>query len=113
MTLTEPEDRIVRRGTRTCPLVEGRPSFFVGKTLNDFVVLTVKRKILIRGITGLIRDDPRYVRHRRLTIYLPERKIWGIFGLPSQPDQGIPAFQHVLRLRDSQKSVGDSVSRYV
>jgi len=59
MTVTEPEDRIVRRGTRNRPLVEGRPSFFVGKTLNDLVVLTVKSKILLRGITGSIRDDPR------------------------------------------------------
>jgi hypothetical protein len=59
MTVTEPEDRIVRGGTRTCPLVEGRPSFFVGKTLNDFVVLTVNSKILLRGITGSIGDDPR------------------------------------------------------
>ena len=53
MTVTEPEDRIVRGGTRTCPLVEDvHRSVWVFKTLNDFVVLTVKRKILLRGITS-------------------------------------------------------------
>jgi hypothetical protein len=62
MTLTDSEDRIVRRGIRTCHLVEGRPSFFMGKTLSDFVVLMVKVleeyiKFLLGGRSGMIVDE--------------------------------------------------------